>query len=59
MTAEKENQKLKIPNIGAPAVDRSLMKRRRKLVISISIVCAVGVTILLFAMKASGRERCG
>ncbi len=52
MTADKENQKLKIPNIGAPAVGRALMKRRRMWVISISIVCVVGVTILLLAMKA-------
>ncbi|MHC4675738.1 MAG: HlyD family secretion protein, partial [Planctomycetota bacterium] len=51
MTADKENQKLKIPNIGVPALGRLLMKRRRKLVISISIVCVVGVTILLLAMK--------
>ncbi len=51
MTADKESQKLKIPNIGAPALGRALMKRRRMWVISISIVCVVGVTILLLAMK--------
>lgn len=53
MTEEKKNQTQQIPNISAPVVGRALMKRRRKLVISISIVCVVGVTILLLAMKAA------
>jgi len=53
MTEDKKNQTQQIPNIGAPVVGRALMKRRRMWVISISIVCAVGVTILLLAMKAA------
>ncbi len=52
MTEDKKNQTQQIPNIGAPAVGRALMKRRRMWVILIAIVCVVGVTILLLAMKA-------
>jgi len=52
MTEDKKNQTQQIPNIGVPALGRLLMKRRRMWVILISIVCVVGVTILLLAMKA-------
>jgi HlyD family secretion protein len=52
-TENNKNQTQQISKIGTPAVGRALMKRRRKLVISILIVCAVGVTILLLAMKAA------
>jgi len=52
ITEDKKNQTQQIPNISVPVVGRLLMKRRRKLVILISIVCVVGVTILLLATKA-------
>ena len=53
ITEEKKNQTQQIPNIGAPAVGRALMKRRRMWVILISIVCVTGVSMLLLVMKAS------
>jgi len=52
MTEENRKMKRGLPVIKVPVAERALMKRRRKLVISISIVGVVGVTILLFATKA-------
>jgi HlyD family secretion protein len=53
MTADQENQKLKIPNIGAPVVSRALMKRRRMWVILILVAAVVVVPTVLLAMKAA------
>jgi HlyD family secretion protein len=53
MTADKENQKLKIPNIGVPVVGRALMKRRRMWVILILIAAVVVVPTVLLAIKAA------
>ena len=53
MTEDKKNQTQQIPNIGAPAVGRALMKRRRMWVILIAIAAVAGVMTLLLAMKAA------
>jgi HlyD family secretion protein len=52
MTEDKKSQTQQIPNIGAPAVGRLLMKRRRMWVILISIATIAVVTTLLLAIKA-------
>ena len=52
MTENKKNQTQQIPNVGAPAVGRALMKRRRKLVILILVAAVVVVPTVLLAMKS-------
>ena len=53
MSEDKDNQILKIPNIGVPGVGRLLIKRRRILVILVLVAAVIVVPTVLIAMKAA------
>ncbi|MHC5061236.1 MAG: efflux RND transporter periplasmic adaptor subunit [Planctomycetota bacterium] len=59
MKADKENQKLKMPNIGAPPAGQALTNRRRMWMALILLAAVVIVPTVLLAMKAAGSGSSG